>query len=232
MHHAKNHPQVHHRHPWIGGSLIAIALVSLFAMLHHPVAHGGGGTSHATALAAIAKLASLVHGVLIALMVAGCMLLAEFAALRVRRVALVRAGRQAYLMGTIALSGAALVNGFAVPALVTSSAADASGIDAALALAWQLNQALAAAGSIGLAAGIGIWSFDLLRGNGPGRLVGGYGVLMATGLILALAGGWLHLDVRGMLLTLVLLAAWQAAAGALLLRGDPAHPAGAAATGS
>lgn len=35
-----------------------------------------------------------------------------------------------------------------------------------------------------------------------------------------------------MLLTLVLLAAWQAAAGTLLLRGDPAHPAGAAATGS
>lgn len=231
MHHANIHAHVHHRHPWVGGLLIGTSAVSLFAMLHHPVAHGGGGASQAQALARIANLASLVHGVLVLLLVAGCMLLAEFAALRVRRVALVRAGRQAYLMGTIALAGAALVNGFAVPALVTSAAADAVGIDAALALAWQLNQALAGAGSIALAAGIGIWSVDLARGHGPGRYVGYYGVLMAAGLSLALGGGWLSLDVRGMLLTLVLLAVWQVAAGVLLLRGAPASPETSANSG-
>jgi hypothetical protein len=206
------------RHPVIGGLLIASPALTLFAMLHHPVAHGNGDQSHVDGLARIAGLASLVHGALIVLMVSTTLLLGEFSVLRLQRQALARAGFCLYLLGTSALAGAALVNGFAVSSLVQSAAATSPGIDAALALAWQLNQALAGSGSIALALAIGIWSCDLIQAPGLRRLTGSYGLIMGCGLSLAWGTGWLHPDVQGMLLALVLIAIWQAAAGILSLR--------------
>lgn len=206
------------RHPLLGGMLIAIAVLSLFAMLHHPVAHSSGAQSHSEAMVRIAGLARLVHGALIATMTLSLVLLGEFAQLKVRRAAWMRAGFIVYLIGTLLLTGAALINGFAVPALAESVAANAAGIEATYALAWQLNQALSAAGTIALAAGMVIWSIDLVRATGLTRLTGGYGILVGFGLAVALTGGWLQLKVPGMLLALVLLAIWQVAAGVLLLR--------------
>lgn len=206
------------RRPLLGGMLIATAMLSLFAMLHHPVAHSSGAQSHSDAMIRIAGLARLVHGALLATMTLSLVMLAEFAQLRVRSAACVRAGFVVYLIGTLLLGGAALINGFAVPALAESVAANTTGIEAAYALAWQLNQALAGAGTIALAAGMAIWSSDLVRTPGLTRLTGGYGILSGAALAVALAGGWLQLKVPGMLLSLVLLAVWQAAAGVLLLR--------------
>ncbi len=206
------------RQPLLGGMLITLAVLSLFAMLHHPVAHSTGAQSHSEAMVRIAALARLVHGALITTMTLSLVLLGEFARLRVQHAACMRAGFIVYLIGTLLLCGAALINGFAVPALAESAAANAVGIEAAYALAWQLNQALSGAGTIALAAGMVIWSMDLVRAAGLTRLTGGYGILAGSGLALALAGGWLQLKVPGMLLALVLLAIWQVAAGALLLR--------------
>lgn len=206
------------RQPLLGGMLITLAVLSLFAMLHHPVAHSTGAQSHSEAMVRIADLARLVHGVLIATMTLSLVLLAEFAQLRVRRAAWMRAGFIVYLIGTLLLTGAALINGFAVPALAQSAAAHVAGIEAAYALAWQFNQSLSAAGTIALAAGMVIWSIDLVRTPGLTRLTGGYGILAGSALALALTGGWLQLKVPGMLLALILLAIWQVAAGVLLLR--------------
>lgn len=206
------------RQPILGGLLIAIAVLSLFAMLHHPVAHTHGAQSHSEALVRIAGVARLVHGALIVLMIASLVLLAEFATSRLRRPALVRAGFVVYLLGTLLLAGAALVNGFVVPALAQSSAAADPAINTAYALAWQLNQALAGAGTIALAIGMAIWSCDLIRTRGLARIAGAYGLVAGSGLAMALAAGWLQLDVAGMLLALALLAVWQFAAGLLLLR--------------
>lgn len=216
MHSTYNHSAA--RQPLLGGMLITLAVLSLFAMLHHPVAHSSGAQSHSEAMVRIADLARLVHGALIATMTLSLVLLGEFARLKVQRAAWMRAGFIVYLIGTLMLSGAALINGFAVPALAESAAANAVGVEAAYALAWQFNQALSAVGTIALAAGMVIWSMDLVRATGLTRLTGAYGILVGSGLALALAGGWLHLKVPGMLLALVLLAIWQVAAGVLLLR--------------
>ncbi len=95
------------RQPLLGGMLITLAVLSLFAMLHHPVAHSSGAQSHSEAMLRIAALARLVHGALITTMTLSLVLLGEFARLRVQHAAWMRAGFIAYLIGTLLLCAAA-----------------------------------------------------------------------------------------------------------------------------
>ena len=87
-----------------------------------------------------------------------------------------------------------------------------------LQFSWQLNQALANAGSVALLLGVGLWSIGLCGHRGMTRTLGGYGVVSAAITSLALLAGWLKLDVHGMLLVVVLLGLWQIGLAVLLWR--------------
>ena len=111
-----------------GGALILGALLSVFAMAHHPRACRSGG------------LVGIVHGAMIVLMSVTAFGFAHFALRRgVARPAIL-AGLIAYFIGVVADLGAATTNGFVVPALAAHGAA-LSGRDVFL-LAWEANQAL------------------------------------------------------------------------------------------
>jgi hypothetical protein len=214
----RNSPQVLERQLLLGSLLLGCALLSILAMTHHPVAHGDDLAARLESMRHIAGISGLVHGVLIALLATTMLLLGEFSATAVARPALARSGFSLYLLGSALLVLAALINGFAVPAFAISNPALDSSTAAVLQLAWQLNQACAAAGTMAAATSMAIWSWDLYARAGAARAIGAYGVLAGIGLVLGLATGWLHLNVSGMLLAWILLSLWQAGVGVLLLR--------------
>lgn len=202
----------------LGTLILATTVLSLAVMAHHPVAHGADLAARLEAIGRIASVARGVHGALIALLALLLALLWEYARSHLDHGPLRRAGGLAWLLGTLLNVLAALVNGFAVPALAASGEAG-PGTAEVLRLSWHLNQAFASGGSAALLSGMALWSAAMLANSGPSRWLGAYGVLAGIGTGLALLGGWLRLDVHGMLLVLMLLGVWQLAVAGLLIAG-------------
>lgn len=207
-----------------GGLLIALSVLSLLAMAHHPTAHGHDAGEVLAALARIARLNAWVHGSLLALLLGVLLLLGEFAARRIARRGVARAGATLYALGAGAMVLAGLVNGFAVTALaqVAQRAPGGSDWTPVMHFAWALNQAAAGFGVLAFAAAVALWSGDLVQRPGLRRWVGAYGLACALLVAVALVGGALALDVRGFGAVVAALAVWQCGAGALLWRPGPA----------
>ncbi|MFQ5527379.1 MAG: hypothetical protein ACE5GX_14085 [Thermoanaerobaculia bacterium] len=209
---------------WSGLVLIVAPLLSVFAMAHHPTAHGETTADRLSSMIRQATLGSWVHGALIALMVAIFIALVTFAGRLGWTSGRVRAGVIAYFVGVICMVGAALVSGFLVPGLaeryVDSSPTEMEASLPVFHLAHEANQALAKAGAVGMSTGIFFWSLVLIARAGWLRAVGAFGLAAGLLPILGLIVGRLHLDVHGMLAVVVAQALWQIAVGVWLLRGD------------
>src|SRR3984893_547448 len=203
----------------IGGSILEIA-----AMAHHPSVHAHDVAAVLAQLQALAAVSAWVHGVLIALMLTVFFALTEFACQRGITRPSIRAGLIAYAAGVVAMMGAALVDGFVTPRVAMLGAglraADLSITAQLLDLCVLFNQALARLGAIALSAAIIAWSLDLLRRAGLERALGAAGIAIGLGCVAALIAGVLQLDLHGMMLVLVLQAAWTIGLGALLIH----HP--------
>lgn len=200
----------------IGGSILEIAV-----MAHHPSVHAHDVAAVLVQLQALGALSAWVHGVLIALMLTVFFALTEFAWQRGITRPAIRAGLIAYAAGVVAMMGAALVDGFVTPRLAILGAglhADLSITAQLLNLCMLFNQALARLGAIAMSAAIIAWSLDLLLRAGLERALGVAGTAIGLGCVAALIAGVLQLDVHGMMLVLVLLAAWTIGLGVLLLR--------------
>jgi len=190
-----------------GIGLIAAAAVSVLAMAHHPVsAHWTGG------------IGDYVHGTMIVLLAILFCGFAWFAQNRDLRRPVILAGLVTYGISLAAHTGAAIINGFIVPALAARGA-DAVGHDIFV-LCREANQALAAVGVFATGAAFLLWSVDFLeQPNLSSRLVGIAGILTAVLPATALAGGWLELNVQGALVIYAAYAVWAALVGIQLIRG-------------
>jgi len=207
--------------------LIAAPVLEIAAMAHHPSTSTQDPAALVTQLRALAALAAQVHGILIALIYACLFAVTQFAAERGLARAAVRCALLAYAAGVIIMTPAALIDGFVVPrvALVLPALAPAEpGLIAQFAAFGMLfNQAFAKCGAILASAGIAAFSLDLLREGLPQRALGIFGLASGLGCVLAIATGWLRLDVHGMGAVLVLQALWTIGAGALLLKDPASH---------
>ena len=201
----------------IGGSILEIA-----GMAHHPSVQAHDLATVLVQLRALSTVSAWVHGVLIALMLIVFFALTEFAWQRGITRPAIRAGLIAYAAGVVAMMGAALVDGFVTPRVAGLGAglhaADLSITAQLLNLCMLFNQALARLGAIAMSAAIIAWSLDLLLRAGLERALGVAGTAIGLGCVAALIGGVLQLDVHGMMLVLVLQAAWTIGLGVLLLR--------------
>ncbi|MCQ4164720.1 hypothetical protein [Tahibacter harae] len=209
------------RHPVAAAVLIAAAVLQLAAMAFHPVAHGDSAAERVASIAAQAPLSAHVHGLLILLVLAAWLALAQYSGPRAQRP-LVRCAGRLYGLGVAAMSGAALVNGFAAGHFAARALRASETVQAAapavLLFAAALNQALAGFGTLLLSCGIAAWSLDLWRApDGLARLVSVYGMAAATACAIAYLGG-LRLDVAGMGAVLLAQALWYVLLGVLLLR--------------
>ena len=215
-----------------GALLIAASILELIAMAHHPSVHTTDLAQAIVQLRALSAASAWVHGVLIALMLAGFFALTEFAWQRGIGRPAIRAGLIAYAAGVVAMMGAALVDGFVTPRVAMLgpgvSATDLQITAQLLKLCMLFNQALASLGAVAMSAAIIAWSLDLVRGAGAERALGVFGVAIGLGSAGALILGALQLDVHGMMLVLVLEVIWTTGVGVLLLRThnvpQPHHP--------
>lgn len=205
----------------IAGLVLMLApLLEIIGMAHHPSAHGHDAAQLVEELRAAAGTAAVVHGILIALMFATLLALIEFSLARGLARAAVRVGLTAYAAGVLALTAAALVNGFVTPRLAFVNPAlvppDPALTVQLTVLAMLLNQAFAKYGAVLMFAATAAWSLDLLRDRGGARVLGAFGLAVGIGGTVALCSGVLRLDVHGMTVVAVLEAIWTVGAGWLL----------------
>jgi hypothetical protein len=197
------------------------SILSVFAMGHHPSVSGSGAAAVAE-LAREAALARLVHGSLIALMVAMIYGFWVFAERLDLSAGAVRLGMVSYLVGVGAMIGAALISGFVVTGLGERYAgADPAAIEAVrhlMSFGHAGNQALAKLGVLAMSAAILLWSTRLARRTGANRAIGWLGV--AVGLVppVLLLSGRLQLHVAGMGAVVIAQGVWNLAIGVQLIR--------------
>jgi hypothetical protein len=191
-----------------GIALIGAAALSMLAMAHHPASFREGA------------MIQIVHGAMI--LFAGMLAygFTHFARVRGLGRPAVLAGLVAFAIGAFASIGAALINGFAAPALVAHGAAHE-----AVDILCAVNQALAKLGVIATGAAYALWSIDLWRRSKAVALLG----LLAGGVpALLLAGGWIGMHLHAAIMVYGAQLAWTALVGWLLLRGGLAAGSGAA----
>lgn len=213
--------RVPHSSAIAGVVLLFVTLLEIVAMAHHPTVATvdiGQAVEH---LGALSRLSGLVHGVLIASMLLTLYGISEFAVRRGLERPLVRAGAIAYCAGVLVMLGAALVSGFVIGDVASLGPHDLP-MDLqitrhVLVFCGILNQACANVGVVAMSVGIGCWSIDLLRDRGPARWIGALGCLAGIVPAVALLGGMIRLDVRGMRTVVLIQACWTLAIAGWLL---------------
>jgi hypothetical protein len=173
-------------------------------------------------LAAGATFNGWVHGVLIALYL---VIATGFAGLT-RRVGFERpaatAGLVFYVAGTLAMTGAAVINGFAVGIFAGRYSEvrpdQTAALGSAINMAGSIAGVWAGIGAVATSAAILAWSTLLVRRGGSLRVIGGSGIFLGLVTIAMLVSGTLILNVHGFLLLVVSQAIWTIAVGTALVR--------------
>ena len=198
------------------------SIIMLLFMALHPVVHAHDPGGLVAEMARIEAINAVVHGTLLGnqgLILLGLLGFAE--RLGLRRT-LVRAGLIAAAMGTIALSGAALLNGFILPGLVAGHAGGGGSFEALpplLMLAHQTSVALIYVGIPAMSAAVLAWSLVLMRRGGASSAIGGAGVICALLPVIALATGHLPINVHGFGAFVLVQSIWYLAIALQMVRG-------------
>jgi hypothetical protein len=206
-----------------GFALVGVSVLAAVVMSHHPVAGGSDIGAVTAEISRLAWLDRVVHGTLMALLAVSLLSYVEISHHLGFAHSLVRSALVAYAIGTGAMFGAALIDGFVLSWLGESyaqaSAADLQAFRHILRLTFSSNQALADFGTLAMSAGYGFWSVALLRRPTVSRWLGISGILLATLPAFALLSGLLRLDMHGMLGVIVGQSLWNVALGVQLIRG-------------
>ncbi len=199
------------------GSVLSVAL-----MAHHPSISAGETAEFIAKMTQLAALAGFVHGGLIVMMFFVLFGFVGFAGRLGWHLARVRAGMMAYAIGALSMMGAALVNGFMVPALARSYAGKPVGemeiFGHLLRLCHEANQALAGTGVVAMSIAAMSWSLVMVGEAGSARVIGGLGLAMGSLAVVGLLSGHLHLNLHGMGAVVVAQAVWSVGVAAWLLR--------------
>ena len=208
----------------IAGTALAVcALLSDVAVAHHPTVMARTASEALPAIVRLGALDRTVHGSLIAICAVSLCGMTVFSLRRGATRLTSLAGLIAYGLGTLTIVGAAVLDGFAIPAIAERYvAAGAEGLQAASGLLAFCSIAIQVLTKIGfvLTAGAALaWSIGLVRDSGFARIAGftGFAYGMAsTGLIFT--GG--ALTPRTLLPLVVLQTVWYCTFAALLMRTD------------
>jgi hypothetical protein len=199
--------------------LAACAALAVVAIAFHPFVTVRGAAPALAQIHAFALIDRLVHGALIVISVGLFFGLVVFAMQRGLQREPVLIGLIAYALGLIALIGAALIDGFLVPAVAARFDATPAALPMAAALfafAGSAIQVLTKFGIAAMSAAILFWSLDLVRDRGMPRISGIVGVVAAV-LVLAVItiGGAVNAHTMGAIL--IVQAAWYTAIAVLLI---------------
>lgn len=213
----------------IGWILIASAILSLgFAMIH-PQLTAHELTAVLKQMIAGAVFNGWVHGILIALYVVLLSGLIGLSRLLGLHRPLVSLAAVAYGVGTIAMTGAAVINGFALSLFAGRYPAvkpeQASAVAASINAMSSISGTWAGIGAVASSMAILVWSLELLRLGGGWRVTGAIGIAIGAAASILLVSGTLILNVHGFMLLVFSQAVWTVAVGCLLLGGPPSRSA-------
>jgi hypothetical protein len=215
---ARSSSNASHRNAAI--TLITVSVLSLFAMAHHPTAHGDSAGDVLQSLNTMSGLNQIVHGALIATTLITWLCLVEFSVHKLKQ-ALIRNGMLLYSLGTFAMVGAAMINGFVISRLAQQLVQSSDQLQTAspilFQLTWAVNQTLVGFAVVAMCAGIACWSIHLLSGSKHVRILAVAGLVM---IVIQLAMQWIHhgnYDVHNMLVFVVWHALWCIAMAFLML---------------
>jgi hypothetical protein len=198
-------PRVSGLNRFAGFLLAACMLVMLIAISHHPVAPRRRGLEAFEAIVQVGPADRLVHGLLVLILFAMMFSFTVYtlgrSRLHLRALAWV-----AFFAGNMCVIGAALTDGFFVPAFAERYLRTVP-IDTAPGLAIQV---LTKFGFLALNAATLFWSIDLLLERGQARVIGLLGVIASVaGTAVLLFGG--TINVHSLLLIVGLQALWYLA---------------------
>jgi hypothetical protein len=201
-----------------GIALIAGSVGMLFTMAIHPVGHGPMAPEQIARLAIVSGIAHSIAMVSVLVLFLGACGLTWCVAAedRIAFTAIVTFG-----FACVAISIAAAVSGFIVPAIMKHMAQDVA--DAAhqwqvvIYGIFQINQAFARIYSVAASLAIVLWSVSALRNGGFGRGIAIYGCVISTLIIIGVCVGHLKLDVHGMTVIALGQAIWLIVVGYQLL---------------
>ena len=204
-----------------GIAIALCALVTIFAIAHHPTVSARAPAEALTAMVRLATVDRVVHGALIAIM---SVLLFSFTVFSLRR-GLHRgtsvAALIAYGAGIAAVIGAALIDGFLTPAIAeryAGASPDALKTAVGFLLVGAMTiQILTKLGFIAMSVAVAFWSADLITTSGVLRVTGIMGFASAILTIgLSMYAG--NLNPHSLSAVVIVQAIWYLAVAVLLVR--------------
>jgi hypothetical protein len=203
--------------------LIAAGAITVAAILHHPTGDGDTNEEFVASIVQAGAMLRVVHGAMIALLLAMAYGVAAYALRRGLGRPLPLAGLLTFLTGILVMMPAALIDGFILPDFAAQAQANNAEVMATFPavsrFAMDMLLALAKASSVLISLGIVLLSLGMMHERGVMRWFGLAGVVGVFPGALAILAGKLQLDLHGMTLITVVWCAWFGGLGALLLRG-------------
>jgi len=202
--------------------IVASALLTIFAVAHHPTLRAKTPESVIAGMVALAPSDMVVHGSLIAIIIA---LVAGFAVFTVRLGLNEQSAIAAFVvfsLGAFAVVGAALIDGFLTPAIAFqyehAHALELRQGMGLLVFASLAIQVLTKFGFIAMSAGVFFWSIGLLRRTQIIMGIGVLGILSALGVVAVLVFGGAYLAPPVLGVIVLVQAFWYVAIGVALVQ--------------
>jgi hypothetical protein len=202
---------------------IAIGLASILSvgfMAYHPRLHAHSMAEFIEVVQREALIDGIVHGSLIGLM---GILMTGYSVLSSRIDSLsARAALIAYGIGAIAGMAAATISGLIVPQFVLPYDGkphdQLETVRHILGLCQAVNQVCSRMWVVSTALAVVLWSISLVRRAGSARAVGALGLVLGGAPVIALASGYLPMNVHGVLAFVISQTIWSLAIAWLLVR--------------
>ncbi|TDF38398.1 hypothetical protein EYS14_12005 [Alteromonadaceae bacterium M269] len=200
---------------------VASTILSIALIINHPTIGNHELSRQVAENAHEMGINNLVHGGLIGLLMANCLAFAIYSSLRGLSNISVLSALTLYIISTILMTLAALVNGFIYPNFLQEVATHQSELltytPLFRAFSWNINQALANTSVIGTSLSIAFWSLNLLQSQQLQKIVAVFGLIIGLTISISIISGWLTLNLFGMTLVVCIQGIWNLAIAYLLL---------------
>lgn len=206
-----------------GWMLAAAAVLSCGFAMVHPSVSGHDLNDVLAQMIAGATFNGWVHGILLTLLF---VLVAGFFGLSVRLGIgrpVVALAMTSQLLGALAMTGAGVINGFALGIFAGryghAGPDQAAAVSAAFNMAGSIAATWAGVGAVASSAAIALWSLRLVALGGAQRVLGAFGLVLGLATAAMLISGTLILNVHGFILLVLSQSIWTVAVGVQLGRG-------------
>jgi len=205
------------------GTLIATSTaLTIFMIMHHPTVSADNTSAQVAEVINESSLNNAVHGSLIFMVILTLAAYSVYSRYRGFSKLSVVLGQLFFFISSMAMVAAAVINGFIYPDFIqgfsAATVAELNQIPAIKSVLWSANQTLANLGVITSSAAIVFWSVELLDKNTLNRIIGILGIIIGFYGVLAIALGFITLNLSGMTQVIILQSIWHFAMAYIMIK--------------